>query len=198
MEGKDKLTDKQQAFVREYLVDFSATQAAIRAGYSKKTAYSIGQENLRKPEIRQVLARRCQQLAHEADMTVERVFGELASIAFANMADYAKWSDDGLRLVASGDLTREQSSAVQEISQRATKYGTQVRFKLHDKIAALGKLEKYLELGQMGMVSWRDVLEALAEMARIVELYVSDPDILDKIKSGWSNIPIRPQSFGRS
>ncbi len=45
------LTDKQQRFVEEYLVDLNATQAAIRAGYSKKTAYSIGQENLNKPEI---------------------------------------------------------------------------------------------------------------------------------------------------
>lgn len=46
-----KLTAKQQRFCDEYLIDLNATQAAIRAGYSKKTAYSIGQENLKKPEI---------------------------------------------------------------------------------------------------------------------------------------------------
>jgi phage terminase small subunit len=45
------LTGKQEIFVNEYLVDLNATEAAIRAGYSKKTAYSIGFENLRKPEI---------------------------------------------------------------------------------------------------------------------------------------------------
>lgn len=45
------LTGKQQRFVEEYLVDLNATQAAIRAGYSEKTAYSIGDENLKKPEI---------------------------------------------------------------------------------------------------------------------------------------------------
>lgn len=45
------LTDKQRRFVEEYLVDLNATQAAIRAGYSKKTAGQIGDENLRKPEI---------------------------------------------------------------------------------------------------------------------------------------------------
>ena len=45
------LTPKQEAFVSEYLVDLNATQAAIRAGYSEKTAYSIGQENLKKPEV---------------------------------------------------------------------------------------------------------------------------------------------------
>ena len=50
-----KLTAKQQVFVMEYLNDCNATQAAIRAGYSSRTAYSIGQENLKKPEIRQAI-----------------------------------------------------------------------------------------------------------------------------------------------
>lgn len=45
------LTAKQKRFVEEYLIDLNATQAAIRAGYSKKTAGSIGEENLKKPEI---------------------------------------------------------------------------------------------------------------------------------------------------
>ena len=45
------MTPKQEIFVREYAIDLNATQAAIRAGYSEKTAYSIGQENLKKPEI---------------------------------------------------------------------------------------------------------------------------------------------------
>ena len=44
-------TPKQQLFVAEYLVDLNATQAAVRAGYSKKTAYSVGHENLKKPEV---------------------------------------------------------------------------------------------------------------------------------------------------
>lgn len=46
-----KLTAKQELFCREYLIDLNATQAAIRAGYSEKTAHSIGAENLIKPEI---------------------------------------------------------------------------------------------------------------------------------------------------
>ena len=46
-----KLTAKQEMFCKEYLIDLNATQAAIRAGYSEKTAYSIGNENLNKPDI---------------------------------------------------------------------------------------------------------------------------------------------------
>ena len=50
--AEGKLTAKQQRFCDEYLIDLNATQAAIRAGYSKKTAYSIGVENLKKPELK--------------------------------------------------------------------------------------------------------------------------------------------------
>ena len=49
------MTDKQELFIQEYLTDLNATRAAKRAGYSEKTAYSIGQENLTKPEIQQVI-----------------------------------------------------------------------------------------------------------------------------------------------
>jgi phage terminase small subunit len=48
---ESNLTDKQERFCQEYLIDLNATQAAIRAGYSSNTAYAIGWENLRKPEI---------------------------------------------------------------------------------------------------------------------------------------------------
>ena len=53
-----KMTAKQRRFCDEYLIDLNATQAAIRAGYSKKTAYSIGQENLKKPEISAYIEKR--------------------------------------------------------------------------------------------------------------------------------------------
>lgn len=52
------MTEKQKRFCDEYLTDLNATQAAIRAGYSKKTAYSIGEENLRKPEIKEYIEKR--------------------------------------------------------------------------------------------------------------------------------------------
>lgn len=50
-----KLTDKQQAFIDEYLIDLNATQAAIRAGYSEETAAVIGSENLVKPNIQKAI-----------------------------------------------------------------------------------------------------------------------------------------------
>lgn len=53
-----KLTAKQQRFCDEYLIDLNATQAAIRAGYSKKTARAIGNENLMKPDIKKYIDER--------------------------------------------------------------------------------------------------------------------------------------------
>lgn len=67
------LRQKQQRFVDEYPVDFNATQAAIRAGYSPKTAYSIGQENLKKPEIAAAIAERVRTLQMTADEAVIRM-----------------------------------------------------------------------------------------------------------------------------
>ena len=58
MKGGDlvALTAKQQAFVAEYLIDLNDTQAALRAGYSEKTAGSIGNENLKKPVIQEAIS----------------------------------------------------------------------------------------------------------------------------------------------
>lgn len=56
-----KMTEKQQRFCDEYLVDLDGTKAAIRAGYSKKTAAVIASENLRKPNIREYIEKRMQE-----------------------------------------------------------------------------------------------------------------------------------------
>ena len=53
-----KMTAKQKRFCDEYLTDLNATQAAIRSGYSEKTAYSIGNENLKKPELKKYIEER--------------------------------------------------------------------------------------------------------------------------------------------
>lgn len=71
------LTEKQQRFVEEYLIDFNATQAAIRAGYSQKTAGAVGHENLKKPEIVQALniakRERCERTKIDADYVLARL-----------------------------------------------------------------------------------------------------------------------------
>lgn len=75
------MTDKQKRFCEEYLVDLNATQAALRAGYSAKTSYSIGDENLRKPEIREYLRGLMERRSEETGITAEDVIRELNTVA---------------------------------------------------------------------------------------------------------------------
>lgn len=88
MEGEEeiKLTEKQEQFILEYLIDLNATQAAIRAGYSEKTAYSIGWENLRKPEIRQSIDNHLKERAVSSDETIKII----SDIAKGSLNDYMK------------------------------------------------------------------------------------------------------------
>jgi|DEB0MinimDraft_3_1074331.scaffolds.fasta_scaffold13303_1 phage terminase small subunit len=69
------LTPKQELFVNEYLVDLNATQAAIRAGYSKKTAKQIATENLSKPAIARAIAEanqeRMERVKYDADWVLQ-------------------------------------------------------------------------------------------------------------------------------
>lgn len=75
-----KLTIKQKRFADEYIISANATAAAIKAGYSKKTARSIGQENLTKPDIKAYIDERLEKLESEKIATQEEVLQYLTSI----------------------------------------------------------------------------------------------------------------------
>lgn len=150
--GGSSLTAKQQRFVDEYLVDLNATQAAIRAGYSKKTAGSIGEENLKKPEIAAAVAARQAKIAEKLEITQERVVAELAKLGFCNMQDYMRPGFDGDPVLDFSALTRDQAAALTEVTVEDFKDGRgedardvrRVKFKLADKRAALVDLGKHL------------------------------------------------------
>ena len=74
------MTPKQKRFCDEYLIDTNATQAAIRAGYSEKTAYSIGNENLSKPELRAYIDERLAEMQSKTIATAEEVLQYLTSV----------------------------------------------------------------------------------------------------------------------
>ena len=83
-----QLTDKQKRFVAEYLVDLNATQAAIRAGYSKKTADRIGPELLGKTCVSEAIQVAMRDREKRTEITQDRVLNELGKVAFAKAADY--------------------------------------------------------------------------------------------------------------
>lgn len=89
----ENLTPKQAQFVREYLIDLNATQAAIRAGYSKKTARAVGAENLTKPDIKAAIAAATQKRAEETGIDAAWVLRRLAAEAEADVGDL--YDDNG-------------------------------------------------------------------------------------------------------
>jgi hypothetical protein len=90
-------TDKQAAFSREYPKDFCATQAAIRAGYSEATAYSIGSELLKKPEVRAAIERRMAAAADAAMVDATLVVSELYQLAMADSRELMSVETDSCR-----------------------------------------------------------------------------------------------------
>ena len=152
------LTDKQRKFVDEYLIDLNATQAAIRAGYSMKTAHSIGQENLKKPEIQRRLEQRQKSREKRTEITQDRVLTELAKIGFASITDYLEYKTalreigkdengepiyDWAMLVNAHDSSAVDGAPIQEIS--IARDGT-FKFKLYNKLDALEKMGRHLGL----------------------------------------------------
>ncbi|MBS9774595.1 MAG: terminase small subunit [Tenacibaculum sp.] len=83
--SNNKLTEKQKQFCEEYIVDLNATQSAIRAGYSERTAHSIGNENLIKPEIQNYIQELKKKRAKELKITQLDVLKELYNWAFSDI-----------------------------------------------------------------------------------------------------------------
>jgi phage terminase small subunit len=148
------LTAKQAAFVREYLVDLNATQAATRAGYSKKTAFAIGHENLKKPKIAEAIAKAMAEQARRTTITADRVLQELARIGFANMAEFMQVQEDGSAAVDLSGLNADRGAAIREVTSDTVTEGKgedavkvmRTKLKLHPRTRALELLGKHLGL----------------------------------------------------
>lgn len=157
MARNSKLTPKQQSFADEYLVDLNATQAAIRAGYSEKTAGSQGFELLKKPEIADAIQSAMQERAERTGITQDRVLRELARIGFADIRKVVTWGNTelrvtdssgedaievyhGLALKAADEIDDETAAAIAEVSQGRD--GLKIKF--HDKRAALVDIGRHL------------------------------------------------------
>lgn len=134
------MTDKNKRFVEEYLIDLNATQAAIRAGYSPSTAYSIGNELLRKPEISKALAQAQAERSKRTGVSQDRIIRELAKIAFSNLPDIVDPFDGSV--IATAD--RDDLACIQSIKVKQTEGSTEREVKLADKMRALELLGRHL------------------------------------------------------
>lgn len=184
-----KLTAKQAAFVEEYLVDLNATQAAIRAGYSAKTAEQQGPRLLGNVGVKAAIQAGQAARSARTEIAADAVLKALANIGFASLADVTDWGvkevaigfdEDGKRVapedigdavvvryadapyvtpINRDELPPDVRSAVAEVG--LTKDGFKI--KMHDKVAALVQIGRHL-----GM--WKDKLEVSTDEATAVLL----------------------------
>ncbi len=138
------LTKKQKIFCDEYLIDLNATQAAIRAGYSVESAGSIGNENLKKPEIRACIEKAMAERSKRTGINADRVLRELARIAFVNAADVINFDNATIAEGASEDDTAAIASVKVKTIPTADGEGVEREIRLADKIKALELCGKHL------------------------------------------------------
>jgi phage terminase small subunit len=141
------LTPKEKMFISEYLKDFNATQAAIAAGYSKKTAFSIGCENLKKPYIQEAIGKEVEIILKNNRSLALRVVRECEKIAFGKISDVMEFDDNGVVLKDSSEIDTSTIESV-GIDTFITKGGmsNKKRVKLYSKEKALEILAKYTSL----------------------------------------------------
>lgn len=139
-------------FIDEYMVDLNGKQAAIRAGYAVRSAEMTASRLIRNDKVREEVERRQVARAEALKVHAEDVVRELAYIGFANMFDFLKISAEGDPYFDFSTLTRDQASAIGELtieefvdgrgqSARAVR---RIRFRLADKRAALVDIGKHL------------------------------------------------------
>lgn len=152
----DGLTGKQRLFCDYYIRTFNATQSAIKAGYSKNTAYAIGYENLKKPQVKAYLEKLRDAYTEDIYLDTKRLLERHRQIAFYDVNDYV--NDDGtlkdlsecdgslIRKVSSEVTNIEQISEIGEEKKTKTKEVIKTNFELEDRSKSLVFLTKFYGL----------------------------------------------------
>lgn len=146
------LTEKQKRFVEEYLIDLNATQAAIRAGYSVKTADQQGSRMLANVKVQQAISVAMAERSKRTGVNQDRVVLELAKIAFVKMTDIVDPDTGKIRCDASDDDLACIEGIKCKRSTTDTGHSVEIDVKIASKLKALEKLGQHL-----GM--WNDKID---------------------------------------
>mgnify|MGYP001953772418 CR=1 FL=1 len=146
------LTAKQQRFVEEYLVDWNATQAAIRAGYSEKTAQQMGAENLTKPMVAEAIEKEKRKISERTSVDQDRVLNELARIGFSDLRKLftpdgkvkppEEWDDAAAAAISAIEVVSKPTGETDENGELVFEHVHKI--KVWDKNSALEKIAKHL------------------------------------------------------
>lgn len=143
------MNPKQERFCREYVIDLNGTQAAIRAGYSEKTANEQAAQLLAKLSIKNKIKELQNKIQERTEITADMVVNELAKIGFSNVQDYIS-SGNEIADISKVDKKKAASvGAIETVTKTRTVGETEVtetttKFKLYDKVKALEQLGRHL------------------------------------------------------
>lgn len=112
---KGKLTVKQRKFADEYMISGNATEAAIKANYSKKSAYSTGNENLKKPEIIKYITQRTNKLKSNKIAQQKEIFEYLSSVMRGEQTETVMTADGPVETPVS---VKDRINAAKELLRR--------------------------------------------------------------------------------
>jgi phage terminase small subunit len=138
----DKLSAKRKRFVDEYCIDFNGTQAAIRAGYSSKTANEQAARLLAIVSVKKAVEERKSKIAESSKLKASDVIDELRKIAFSDITQVMSFSASKAKVKSSRKLSEDARKIVASVSQ--TQSGLTI--KMHDKVKALELLGRYLNI----------------------------------------------------
>lgn len=141
-----KLTPKRERFCQEYLIDHNATQAAIRAGYTKRSAQVTASRLLSNAMVQARLAELEAPILRLLEITREAVLREVALVAFSRIKSVVDVTERGVQPIPWDKVAEGDLAAVQEASQTVTESGGSTKVRMHDKVRALERLGDYLGL----------------------------------------------------
>jgi len=156
------LNEKQEEFCRQYIVDHNATQAAVRAGYSRDSASAIGFENLTKPEIRARVETLQEEANSRTGLSADKVLRELMRIAFCDVRRVFAEN----RILNINEIDDDTAAAISSIE--LDKFGNTKKIRTNSKNQALEVLCKHL-----GLTSEKLRLEMQDAVSRVV-LFLPD------------------------
>jgi phage terminase small subunit len=138
----NELPDRQQRFVDEYLLDLNATRAAIRAGYSPKTAAQYGHQLLQKTSVRAAIARATAARSERTRIGADAVVQELARLGFSDLGMFLAFDETGVTLKSSD---RVDTRCLKKLKEKRDEDGAAtIQLEVHDKVAALKLLGEHL------------------------------------------------------
>ena len=176
---KKKLTPKQKRFVKEYMIDLNATQAAIRAGYSQKTSHSQGPRLLENVEVQALIEKKQGKLSKRFEITQERVIKEWAAIAFANPKAYFKRDKKGnVTLRDFDEMTDEQLAAISGVMQYGGKGEGRMLLKFWNKPKSLEMIARHLGMFEDKLFIEQKVeikVDFFARLEKLIEHYDNSP-----------------------